>query len=151
MEMADSFPQSFDRRVVGEVGERLGAGLATCGDLDGDGSAELLVRAEWADVGGQLSGALSLLSASEFESAQRSSLRLLEGLSLADGGALGKGMVCDQSLGSLDVIPEVIAGAPFASNGACPALAPERARGVPPGRGKPRSGSRPVRRSKRRS
>lgn len=117
METMDQFPESFDRRIVGQVGERLGAGLATCGDLDQDGTADLLVRSEWADVGGQLSGALSLLSSSQFESAQRSDLRLLDGLSLADGGALGKGMVCDQALGSLDQMPEVIAGAPFASNG----------------------------------
>ena len=117
METIDQFPDNFDRRIVGKVGERLGAGLASCGDLDQDGAAELLVRAEWADVGGLLSGALSLLSSSQFESAQRADLRVLEGLSLADGGALGKGMVCDQALGSLDQVPEVIAGAPFASNG----------------------------------
>jgi hypothetical protein len=97
--------------IVGEAGERLGARLASCGDIDGDGGDDLAIQSEWGDDGGALSGAVSLLSSST-TTFERNSLISIPSIT-GHGGKLGSALSCSASFGSLDTTPELLAGAPF--------------------------------------
>lgn len=105
-------------RVLSELaGDRLGSVVAACGDLDGDGEAELLASAPWdssvAAMGGRVDLALTTtLSALGDELLLAGQLE--RSFTLADDGArLGHALGCAEDLGGGGV-SDLLLSAPFA-------------------------------------
>lgn len=106
-------------------GDRLGDGLAPCGDVDGDGAQDLLVSVPWfaapagfplaeADAVPRLAGAVVLVLSGQDGVVPRepwTAGRLWWGA--AAGDALGAGMACDRDLDG-DGVADLAVGAPYA-------------------------------------
>lgn len=105
-------------RVLSEhARDRLGDGLAACGDLDGDGAAELLIAAPRDDTSAALAGRVHIAFSANFASYQREILageldRSWTGDS--EGALLGKAMRCADDLDG-DGLAELLIAAPLSS------------------------------------
>jgi hypothetical protein len=104
--------------------DQLGATLASCGDLDGDGLADFLVGSPWdQESGGSLSGSVSVVLSSRLglgDVPPEAKERLLEGLgpnfsSSQAGARVGVAMECAHDLDG-DSIPDLVISAPYADD-----------------------------------
>jgi hypothetical protein len=110
--------------------DQLGSALATCGDLTGDGLAEVLVGAPmfgqpdravpWIDVIPPLAGALFLVRSGTVDNRVGTFLPWEVGTTWfapTSGAGLGTAQACDRDLDG-DKAVDVLAGAPYADDGA---------------------------------
>lgn len=97
--------------------DRLGERMAACGDLDGDGAAELLLGAPWDDESAKLAGRAYLVRSSNLANYQREILsgELDDAWSGdSEGAQLGRVLACADDLDG-DGIADPVLGAPFSS------------------------------------
>lgn len=106
--------QEPEARIDGtDAEDHLGGSLAGCGDVDGDGVADWVAAATWAD---SLAGAVTLgsVDAQDGDAEALVTLTPPTTTSAATGAQFGRALACADVRG--DALDEVIVGAPYAAS-----------------------------------